>query len=204
MIPSLITLVDPDKTSNFILGDVLTALSAGFAFLSVPAISAAAFGIEEATVAAAKALVTAIQQAPGVSKAIWPTGTTSSQVVQIGDLAQKLGDVDSEVSDMIDGGLELLMTDVPSFVRFASTGAWSGGNPYSLPKTVKGLDLALKTFLVSTAISKNLKSKTLVGVSINFTISLRNLQRLHHETHKLTSMNHAAAVQRHLLWLRLR
>ena len=125
-------------------------------------------------------------------------------MVQIGDLAQKLGDVASEVSDMINGGLELLMTDVPSFVSFASTGAWSGGYPYSLPKTVKGLDLALKTFLVSTAISKNLKSKTLVGVSIHFTVSLRNLQRLHQETHKLTGMNNAAAVQGHLLWLRLR
>ena len=172
VIPALITLVDPDKSSNFILGDVLSALSAGLAFLSVPEISAAAFGIEEATVAAAKALVAAIQQAPGVSKAIWPSGTTSSQVVQIGDLAQKLGDVDSEVSDMINSGLELLMSDVPSFVSFASTGAWSGGDPYSLPNTVKGLDLALKTFLVSTAISKNLKSKTLVGVRIPFSSRL--------------------------------
>ena len=35
---------------------------------------------------------------------------------------------------MINGGLELLMTDVPSFISFALTGVWSGGNAYSLPK----------------------------------------------------------------------
>ena len=166
IIPSLITLVDPDKTSNFVLGDVLTALTAGFAFLSVPEISAAAFGIEEATATAAKALVAGLQQAPGVAKAIWPTSTLSSQLVQMGDLAGKLGDLESDMGDMINAGLELLMADVPSFVSFASTGAWSGGTPYSLPTTVKGLDLGLKTFLVSTAMAKNLKPNTLVGVSV--------------------------------------
>ena len=159
----------------------MTALSAAFAFLSVPEISAVAFRIEETTVTAANALVTALQQAPGVGKAIWPTGTTSSQIVQIGDLAGTLGSIDSEVSDMINGSLELLMTDVPSFISFASTVAGSGGIAYSLPDTVKGLDLGLKTFLVSTAISQNLKSKTLVGVSIQFTFSLCSLPFLHRE-----------------------
>ena len=171
IIPSLITLVDPDQTSNFVLGDILTALTAGLAFLSVPEISAAAFDIEEATVTAAKSLIAGLQQAPGVAKAIWPTGTLSSQLVQIGDLAGTLGKVDSEVSDMINGGLELLMTDVPSFVSFASTGAWSEGTPYSLPNTVNGLDLGLKTFLVSTAMGKNLKPNPLVGVSLHLTFS---------------------------------
>ena len=139
-------------------------MTAGFAFLSVPEISAAAFGIEEATATAAKALVAGLQQAPGVAKAIWSTGTLSSQLVQMGDLAGKLGDLESDTGDMIDGGLEFLMTDVPSFVKLASTGAWSGGRPYSLPETVKGLDLGLKTFLVSTAMTQNLKPNTLVGV----------------------------------------
>ena len=135
------------------------------AFLSVPEISAVALGVEAATATAAKALVAGLQQAPGVGKAIWPSGTLSSQLVQIGDLAETLGKVDSQVGDMIDAGLQLLMSDVPSFVSFASTGAWSGGTPYSLPNTVQGLDLGLKTFLVSTAMGKNLQPNTLVGVS---------------------------------------
>ena len=83
--------------------------------------------------------------------------------MQIGDLASMLGQVDGQAGDMINAGLNLLMTDVPSFVKFASTGGWSGGTPYSLPATVKGIDLGLKTFLVSTAMGKN--GKTLVGVS---------------------------------------
>ena len=59
---SLIILVDPCKTSNFIIGDILTALSAGFASPSVPEVSGVAFGIEEATVTAPRALVTALKQ----------------------------------------------------------------------------------------------------------------------------------------------
>ena len=81
MIASLVTLVDLDNRSDFVLGDLLTGLTAGFAFLSVPEITAAAFGIEEATATAAKALVAGLQQAPGVAKAIWPTGTLSLQLV---------------------------------------------------------------------------------------------------------------------------
>ena len=103
-------------------------------------------------------------------------------MIQIGNLAGTLGSIDSEVSDMINGGLELLMSDVPSFISFASTGAWSGGNNNSLPDTVKGLDLGLKTFLVSTAMSQNLKPKALVGVSIQLTLSLCSLPILHRKS----------------------
>ena len=101
-----------------------------------------------------------------MGKAIWPTGTLSTQTVQIGDLATTLGQYDSDVGDMINEGMKLLMTDVPSFTQFASTGAWSSGTPFSLPSTVNGLDLGLKTFLVSTAMSKNIKGMTVVGVSV--------------------------------------
>ena len=131
--PSLITFVDTDKTSNFILGDMLNAFSASFAFLSVPGISALTFGIEETTANAPKALVTALLQALGASRAIWPTGITSSRVLQFGDLAGTLGSIDTDVSDMVNGDLEVLMTNVLSFVSFASTGAWSGGNAFHCP-----------------------------------------------------------------------
>ena len=201
IIPSLITLVDPDKTSSFVLGDVLTAFTAGFAFLSVPEISAVAFGIEEATVTAAKALIAGLQQAPGVGKAIWPTGTLSSQLVQMGDLAGTLGKLDSEVGDMINNGLQLLMSDVPSFVNFASTGSWSGGSPYSLPNTAKGLELGLKTFLVSTAMAKNLKPNTLVGMSFLLLIYFPGYTRLPQQ--RLQTNTTTAKMQRHVLRLRL-
>ena len=62
-------------------------------------------------------------------------------MVQIGDLAATLGQMGSDVGDMINHGLVFMMSDIPSFVNFASTCAWRGGTPCSLPKTVKVLDI---------------------------------------------------------------
>lgn len=56
---------------------------------------------------------------------------------------------------MLNSGLELIMSDMPSFVEFASTGMFSGSNSLSLPKEVNGLDVALKTFIVSNAMTSN-------------------------------------------------
>ena len=67
---------------------------------------------------------------------------------------------------MINAGLVLLMSDVPSFINFVQSGTFSGANPYALPATVNGLYLGLKTFIVSTAIGQNLKLRNaIVGVS---------------------------------------
>ena len=67
-IDAIVAKVDPPKTSNGILGDILTALTAGLAF--IPAV-----GPELST--AGKALVTGLQAAPGVAQAIWPSGTVN-------------------------------------------------------------------------------------------------------------------------------
>lgn len=56
---------------------------------------------------------------------------------------------------MLNSGLELLMSDMPSFAEFASTGIFSGSESLSLPKEVDGLDVALKTFIVSNALTSN-------------------------------------------------
>ena len=52
------------------LADVLTALIAGLPFIGSPV-----FGAEIAASAAAKAFVTGLQQAPGLVKALYPTGS---------------------------------------------------------------------------------------------------------------------------------
>ena len=70
----IVTAVDPDKTTSIAFGDVLSALIAGLPFIGAPAFSA--------TIAAstsAQALVTGLQQAPGLVKALWPTGSPEVQ-----------------------------------------------------------------------------------------------------------------------------
>ena len=155
IIQSVINEIDPDKKTNMILHDILTALTVGLAVLGVPEIGVGLLGLEATTETIASTLLVCLQNAPGVAAAIWPTGTESSKNVQIGDLESELGNLVNETSQAINAGLQLLMSDMPSFVGFASTGAFSGPTLPSLPAQTEGLDMALRTYIVSSAMSHN-------------------------------------------------
>lgn len=78
--------VDIPQDNNLVLGDILIAFSAGLAFVGLPEVGAAvevADGINAAATTAGQFLVTALQQAPGVAKAIWPSGTTDVGLISI-------------------------------------------------------------------------------------------------------------------------
>ncbi|KAL8707950.1 MAG: hypothetical protein Q9220_007093 [cf. Caloplaca sp. 1 TL-2023] len=149
---AITTMVDPEKKSHFTLGDILTALTAGLALLGLPEVSA---GIQAAYKTVGSVVSVALQQAPGVGKAIWPSGTISSQIIQIGNLDQALGNINGDLTKMMNGGLNSVMADHRIFKQFASTGAFSGPNPPSLAANTANLDLGLKTFVLSTAMSNN-------------------------------------------------
>ena len=155
IIQSVVTEIDPKEATGFLLSDILTALSFGLAFIVAPEVAAGVQGIEAATAAAGEAFLTGLQNAPAVGKAIWPTGTLDSQSIQIGALESELNHVTTNLSNMVDAGLRLIMSDMPSFVAFASTGAFSGSTSLSLPVTTQGLDLALRTYIVSNAMTQN-------------------------------------------------
>ena len=68
-IDAIVQEVDPPKETNVALNFFLTALTAGLGFLGQAGLGTAA------ATAAGQALTVGFQQAPGVAKAIWPTGT---------------------------------------------------------------------------------------------------------------------------------
>jgi len=76
--------IDPKQATNFLLSDILTALSFGLAFVAAPEVAVGVEGIQAATAAAGEALITGLQNTPAVGKAIWSTGTIDSQSIQIG------------------------------------------------------------------------------------------------------------------------
>ena len=152
----IITQIDPEKKSNMVLADILTALTAGLALLGLPEVSAAIKAtVTPAVTAIANIVNVGIQQAPGVAKAIWPAGTASSQNFQIGDLQSALGKLDSDLSDRINSGLQVIMSDVPSFLAFASNGSFSGSSLPSLPAQTDSLNIGFKTYLLTTAMAHN-------------------------------------------------
>ena len=52
-------------------------------------------------------------------------------------------------------GLQVVMSDLPSFLAFASSGAFSSNSVPSIPAETEGMDLALKTFLLTTDMTAN-------------------------------------------------
>ena len=69
-IEPIVTRLDPIKKASFGFDDLLSALTAGLAFLGTPALGGSVAS------AAGSAFTTGVQQAPGVGKAVWPSGTT--------------------------------------------------------------------------------------------------------------------------------
>lgn len=145
---SLITQLDPPKQTSFILGDLLTALTASLSFIGAPEIGAALSVV-------AKDVLNAVQQAPGIAKVIWPSGTEDSTHVQLGNLDQGLSKIDANLTAAITSSISTVMSDVPSFSEFASTGVFTGAAYLSLPIATEIFGLAFRTYVLSTAMTKN-------------------------------------------------
>lgn len=157
IISAVVHLIDPPTQTNMVLSDVLTALTVGLALLGLPEVTGAIQGAQIAAEAktAANVLNTAIQNAPGVAKAIWPAGTADSQTFQIGQLGANLQSIDTGISNTLESGLEMIMSDVPSFTGFASSGSFSGSSYPSLPNDTAGLQIGFQTYLVTSAMANN-------------------------------------------------
>jgi len=154
IVQDVILKIDPETQTNYVLRDILFALTVGLAYIPALSVSGLA-GILAATAQSGNALLKGANNAPTVARGIWPAGSQSSQSVQIANIENELNNATSETAAMLNAGLELLMSDIPSFVNFASTGMFSGSQPLSLPSEVNGLDMALRTFIVSGAMAQN-------------------------------------------------
>lgn len=155
MITPVVHELDPPAEVNLVLHYLLTALTAGLALVGGPEVAAGVDGLLAGTINAGSVLGKGLAQAPGVAQAIWPVGTTDSTTVQISNVATELSSSTSQLSASINNGLVLLMSDMPSFVGFASTGGFSGATPLSLAKQTDGIDIALRTLVVSSVMGGN-------------------------------------------------
>ncbi|KAM0802347.1 hypothetical protein BDR22DRAFT_819880 [Usnea florida] len=149
-ITPIVTAVNPVKSTTIAFGDILSALVAGLAFIGAPAFTATI-----AASASAQALVTGLQQAPGLVKALWPTGSAESQIIQIGNLDSALSSESTQISSRINAGLWSLMSSQKSFALFASSGAFSADPGLSIPQDVAQISTGLQLFVLSKALNAN-------------------------------------------------
>lgn len=155
VIQSMVNELDPPAEAGFPWLNVLSVLSFGLAFLGAPSIAVAILNMEQSVKYAAQGLLISVSQAPGFSKTLWPAGTADSKIVQIGQLNNELVNASQQMASMINTAVELLMSDMPTFVAFAESGRFSGAQSVSLAAKTDGLDYALTTYLLSETMSKN-------------------------------------------------
>ena len=117
-IGQIVNEVNPVKPGATSLGVVLSALTAGFAFLAVPAQLEVTLGVQVATQAA-----TALQQAPGLGKALLPTGTLDSEFKQLTSIQDSLGQVLTQSQTNTANALKSHQDDYELFSNLAANGA---------------------------------------------------------------------------------
>ena len=121
----------------------------------IPGVGEGVLGIDATTAAVGTALLAGLQNAPGVARVLWPSGTLNTQNLQIADLDSYVSQLNANLALQLSAGLQLVMTDIPPFVGFAQSGAFSGATAPSLAQETNGLDVALKTYVLTIAMAGN-------------------------------------------------
>lgn len=107
---AIVNLLDSPKQTNIFLNDLLTALGAGLGIIPGP----------EGKIA--QVILASAQQAPGVGKYLFPTGTVNTVVDQRASIANQVGTVVKTYQNSI---ADMIPATITAFLAFASTGAFS-------------------------------------------------------------------------------
>lgn len=86
---------------------------------------------------------------------MWPSGNEASRTFQISQLETELNNATSILSDTLDRGLKLLMSDTPTFVTWAQSGEYCGNGTIDIAAKTDDLDLALRTYVTSESMKQN-------------------------------------------------
>lgn len=135
--------VNPGGTS---LGVLLSALSAGFAFLGIPA----GLGTIPAKLAA-----TAVGQSPGLAKSLLPTGSLDSEFTQLGEIESALETVLQQFQINLADTLNATLYSITNFQSLTAEGAFMATEMTSLNASTSQLKRVLSTFIVSQALQAN-------------------------------------------------
>ncbi|KAL9637715.1 MAG: hypothetical protein Q9204_001766 [Flavoplaca sp. TL-2023a] len=151
----IVQLIDKVQATNMAIQTFLAILSIGLSMvITIPDFSK----VDDGAYRVASIVNEAIRQYPTVGRVLFPAGgTLESQQYQVAKLSSILRDQKINISDNIEAGLTLVMSDPFAFKAFTSSGAFTVdfGKFPSLNGIKKQLLLALQTYLVSVALSGN-------------------------------------------------
>jgi len=148
-IASIVEVVDSIRKTNVALNDVVLATTFGLAFVGGP------FGsvTDSSTQAIGGFLITLVQQAPTVAKALWPVGTADSQLYQISELESLNANIAQRLDESLSRGLREVLGNLDTFINF-TIHVNPRAAPFSVPSNerpsvanqTEGLLTALFTF----------------------------------------------------------
>ena len=136
----IVQTINPVHPGDTSLGVLLSALSAGFAFLGLPA----GFGTVGSKFAA-----TAVGQSPGLAKGLLPSGSLNSEFTQLAEIETALERVMEIFQDNLVDTLNATMYDYNNFRAFVEGGAFISEKDGILNASVATLKSTLSTFIVS-------------------------------------------------------
>lgn len=158
VVTQIVNTIKPVLPGDTSLGVLLSALSAGYAFLIIPA------GSERGI--ASQMVSTVIGQAPGLAKALLPAGSLDSEIVQIGDIQAALGSVTEQLQASLASTLNTSQSDFVAFKALAANGSFIGSAP-SVNLSTTEITKIFKTFIVSQALQAN---NIIISVARNLSV----------------------------------
>ena len=162
-IGDIVTTINPIQSDDGV-GIALSVLTAGLAFLDVPA--TAALGVIKATAVqelSVGSFKTALKEAPGLAKALMAPATLAGQFTEKNNIASTLATIVSAFQANIANGLQAAQQNFSNFLPVATNGNYIAGRS-SLNASTAVLTQVLTTYITSQALlSKGFRISAGVG-----------------------------------------
>ena len=154
---AIVNRINPPKTTNMALNDILSVFSLGLAIFTIPDdVVKAIKGVEE--------LANLLKASPGFIRTFVPIKTSNAQI-QIGNIEAELGNIVSQFLTQISNATAAIETNATTFATWASSGQFIG-NLVVLDNVVQDNYRMLNTFVLGEALNANDVVAT-VGLNTN-------------------------------------
>jgi len=116
-VTKIIDLIDPPRGARVGLDLVLAAVMTGLSPFVAPELGMMELtGVVEKAVASVIAAI--VDTRPFVARAIWPKDMDDSRLVEMRDISQYLLNLDNDISDRLNAGIHVIMSDINAFTSF--------------------------------------------------------------------------------------
>lgn len=162
-VDQIVQLINPPDTTNLIMDNILIALTGIFAVApglgynvgnALDQIVKTGMEVSKSLRLGLVFVENAIIGFPQIGRFLYPIDTPASQLVQIADLKNRLGDLIAQVQGNLNKTVVSVMADPTEFLAFASQGNFTASAP-SLPDQQQYMLYGFNTYIISACLAGN-------------------------------------------------